>query len=109
MESAPFHSRPCVHSPRNFCRTSHRPRSFPSRLNIAFFLSLLLLGPCPPPLIPVVDRRTGSPNLLQPKGTPKMEFVQQGMKWIVENQGSSNGVVSVKVTDKKHQVCTVPS
>ncbi|CAN0296723.1 unnamed protein product, partial [Ectocarpus fasciculatus] len=26
------------------------------------------------------------------------------MKWIVENQGSSNGVVTVEVTDKKHQV-----
>ncbi|CAM9862612.1 unnamed protein product [Ectocarpus fasciculatus] len=39
-----------------------------------------------------------------PKGPPKLEFMQQGMKWIVENQGSSNGVVTVEVTDKKHQV-----
>lgn len=33
-----------------------------------------------------------------------MEFLQHGMKWIVENQGSSNGVVTVEVADKKHQV-----
>ena len=37
-----------------------------------------------------------------------MEFQQQGMKWIVENQGSSNGVVAVEVTDKKHQVLHEP-
>lgn len=47
-------------------------------------------------------------NLPQPKGPPKMEFMQHGMKWIVENQGSSNGVVSVEVTDKKHQVQPPP-
>lgn len=40
----------------------------------------------------------------QPKGTPKMEFVQTGMKWVVEFQGSAEGVVTVEVTDKKHQV-----
>ncbi|CAM9717284.1 unnamed protein product [Pylaiella littoralis] len=39
-----------------------------------------------------------------PKGPPKLEFMQQGMKWIVEHQGASNGVVTVEVTDKKHQV-----
>ena len=30
--------------------------------------------------------------------------MQQGMKWIVENHGSSEEVVTVEVTDKKHQV-----
>lgn len=40
----------------------------------------------------------------QPKGTPKVEFTQIGMKWVVENQGSSDGVVTIEVTDKKHQV-----
>lgn len=30
--------------------------------------------------------------------------MQQGMKWLVENQGSDEGVVTVEITDKKHQV-----
>ncbi|CAM9714952.1 unnamed protein product [Discosporangium mesarthrocarpum] len=39
-----------------------------------------------------------------PKGTPKLQFQQQGMKWIVEFQGEAAGVVTVEVTDIKHQV-----
>lgn len=33
-----------------------------------------------------------------------MEFVQTGMKWVVEFQGAAQGVVRVEVPDKKQQV-----
>ncbi|CAM9249597.1 unnamed protein product, partial [Phaeothamnion confervicola] len=38
------------------------------------------------------------------KGTPRVEFLQAGLKWVVENQGPAEGLVTVEVTDKKHQV-----
>lgn len=43
-------------------------------------------------------------RLPQPKGTPKVEFVRAGMKWIVENQGADQGLVNVGIPDIKHQV-----
>lgn len=33
-----------------------------------------------------------------------MEFVQTGMKWVVEFQSAAQGLVTVEVPDKKHQV-----
>jgi len=43
----------------------------------------------------------------KPLGPPVYEFKDQGMKWIVENQTKDtnpNGVLTVEVTDPKHQV-----
>ncbi|GMI46637.1 hypothetical protein TrCOL_g7605 [Triparma columacea] len=43
----------------------------------------------------------------KPLGPPVFQFQDQGMKWIVENQTADtnpNGVLTVEVTDPKHQV-----
>ncbi len=42
--------------------------------------------------------------LSKPKGPPIKEFVQQGNKWVIENQSSVEGVVTVEVTDIKQIV-----
>ncbi|KAG5191077.1 adenylate cyclase associated C terminal-domain-containing protein, partial [Tribonema minus] len=44
------------------------------------------------------------PAANKPQGTPKLEFVQAGNKWVVEHQGKDAGVVTVEVTDTKHSV-----
>lgn len=41
------------------------------------------------------------------KGPPKFEFLKMGMKWLVENQGKDNGVITVTMDPKdgvKHTV-----
>ncbi len=41
---------------------------------------------------------------LKPKGPPINKLVQQGNKWVIENQSSVEGVVTVEVTDIKQIV-----
>ncbi len=41
---------------------------------------------------------------LKPKGPPIKEFVQHGNKWVIENQTSVEGVVTVEITDIKQIV-----
>ncbi len=41
---------------------------------------------------------------LKPKGPPIKEFVQQGNKWVIENQTSVEGVVTVEIADIKQIV-----
>ncbi len=47
------------------------------------------------------NRAAGS---LKPKGPPIKEFMQQGNKWVVENQTSAEGVVTIEITDLKQIV-----
>ncbi len=41
---------------------------------------------------------------LKPKGPPSKKFMQQGNKWLIENQSSVEGVVTVDITDIKQIV-----
>jgi adenylyl cyclase-associated protein len=51
---------------------------------------------------PKVAPRAGPKSIVT--GPPVCEFKDAGMKWCVENQQKENGVITINVTDPKHQV-----
>ena len=51
---------------------------------------------------PKVAARAGPKSIVT--GPPVCEFKEHGMKWCVENQQKENGVITIEVTDPRHQV-----
>ncbi|CAM9626675.1 unnamed protein product [Chrysoparadoxa australica] len=61
-------------------------------------------GDAPKPAVKKAAPKVSPKVAPKVKGTPKLEFQVAGNKWIVENQGKEQGVITVEVTDTKHSV-----